>query len=173
MNDDEEMKINLILLGVWTILAGLCMADADVLGFQDNLVDLLTGLPKAAPGKHQLDTMNAMIAGPVPGDNPVETCDDPSTFILNITELQVSPNPPKEGKTLSVEAFGTLSEDVIKGSYVVVTVNYGYIKLLNARYDLCDLVKDADLTCPLQKKIHLAKSADLPAAIPPVSYHVN
>ena len=163
------MKLD-ILLGVWIFVAGLCMANAEALGYSED-VDPLTGLPQAAIGRQEESAFNnglMMQAGPVPGNNPVETCDDPSTFILNITELQVSPNPPKEGKTLSVEAFGTLSEDVIKGSYVIVTVSYGYIKILNARYDLCDLVKDANLTCPLQNKIHLAKSADLPAAIPPV-----
>ncbi|KAI7290791.1 hypothetical protein KC315_g19782, partial [Hortaea werneckii] len=61
----------------------------------------------------------------VPGENPLQHCEDPKNDILTLKSVDLTPNPPKAGQTLQITAKGTLSEDVDKGSEVHLTVKYG------------------------------------------------
>jgi hypothetical protein len=73
------------------------------------------------------------------------------------------------GKTLTITASGTLEEDVEEGAKVHLQVKFGLITLINQEADLCDQVKNVDLSCPLKKgDMTLTKEVDLPAQIPPV-----
>jgi len=110
----------------------------------------------------------------VPGDNPLQFCQDTSeSDILIIEHVNLTPNPPQAGTTLTIEAAGTLTEDVEEGAYVNLQVKYGLIRLINQRADLCEQVKNVDLECPIKKgETALTKDVNLPEEIPPGKYTV-
>ncbi|PYH95999.1 putative ML domain protein [Aspergillus ellipticus CBS 707.79] len=111
---------------------------------------------------------------PVKGDNPLEYCNDPAGYTLEIDHVDLSPNPPLPGKTLTITAKGTLSEPVEKGAYVLLEVKYGLITLVRQRADLCDQIVNVDLECPLEKgEMVLTKQVELPSQIPPGKYNVH
>ncbi|OJD22048.1 hypothetical protein ACJ73_06610 [Blastomyces percursus] len=106
----------------------------------------------------------------VPGDNPLNFCFPPETDILTIESVDLSPNPPVPGQTLTITASGTFHKQVEQGSKVQIQVKYGLIRLINQEADLCDEIKKVDLECPLEKgNMSLMKQVDLPKEIPPVS----
>ncbi|PYH78132.1 hypothetical protein BO82DRAFT_435230 [Aspergillus uvarum CBS 121591] len=111
---------------------------------------------------------------PVKGDNPLEYCANPSGDVLEIKKVDLSPNPPLPGRTLTIEASGTLKEPVEKGAYVLLEVKYGLITLIRQKADLCDQLTNVDLECPLNKgDLVLRKQVDLPSQIPPGKYTVH
>jgi hypothetical protein len=109
----------------------------------------------------------------VPGDNPLNFCADPKDDILEIKKVDLSPNPPSPGETLSIKASGTFKEKVEEGAKVHLQVKYGLITLINQESDLCEAVGKVDLECPLDKgDMSLTKDVDLPKQIPPGKYTV-
>ena len=77
--------------------------------------------------------------------------------------MDLDPNPPAAGKTLTVTARGTLSEAVEEGAKVHLQVKYGLITIIKQTADLCDTVTKVDLECPLKKgETTLTKDIDLP-----------
>ncbi|KAI8051352.1 ML domain-containing protein [Syncephalis plumigaleata] len=97
-----------------------------------------------------------------------------STDILQIKEVELTPDPPHKGQTLYIKATGTFSEAVTQGSYAKVIVKYGLIQLIKQTYDLCENVSQANISCPIGPgEITLERSVDLPKEIPPGSYRVN
>jgi len=85
----------------------------------------------------------------------------------------LTPNPPQAGKTLTIEAVGTLLEDIEKEAKVILQVKYGLIRLVNTEADLCQQVSNVDLECPIKKgKITITKDVELPKEIPPGTYTV-
>ena len=125
----------------------------------------------------------------VPGDNPLTYCKkDHDDDILVLDHVNLSPNPPtayiqpsrsrippkanivNSGSTLSIEAVGTLLEDVEDGAYVILQVKYGLIRLVNTQALLCEQVSNVDLECPIKKgKTTITKDVEIPKEIPPVS----
>jgi len=78
-----------------------------------------------------------------------------------------------KGSTLSIEAVGTLLEDIEEGAFVTVQVKYGLIRLVNTDTDLCEQVSNVDLKCPIKKgKTVITKDVELPKEIPPGTYTV-
>ncbi|KAF2145295.1 uncharacterized protein K452DRAFT_266090 [Aplosporella prunicola CBS 121167] len=109
----------------------------------------------------------------VPGSNPLAFCQDPTNNILTIDEVDLSPNPPEAGKTLSIEANGTLHKDIEEGAKVRLQVKYGLITLIKQEAPLCEYVKEVNLECPLKKgDLTLTKDVELPKQIPPGKYTV-
>ncbi|KAL2000666.1 hypothetical protein VTN02DRAFT_2779 [Thermoascus thermophilus] len=110
---------------------------------------------------------------PVYGDNPLEYCADPSQNILQISSVDLSPNPPAAGQTLTIKATGTFKETIEEGAKVLLQVKYGLIRLISQEADLCEQIENVDLHCPLEKgKMTLTKEVELPKEIPPGSYSV-
>ncbi|EAS29452.3 ML domain-containing protein [Coccidioides immitis RS] len=110
----------------------------------------------------------------VPGENPLSFCSSPATDILTIERVDLFPNPPLPGKTLTIKASGTFSKQVDRGARVLLQVKYGLIRLINQTADLCDQIENVDLHCPLEKgKMTFTKNIDLPKEIPPGTYTVN
>ncbi|KAL5403296.1 Phosphatidylglycerol/phosphatidylinositol transfer protein [Paraphaeosphaeria minitans] len=111
----------------------------------------------------------------VPGDNPLYFCEDPKDYILDITNVDLDPNPPLPGQTLSIAAKGDFSKEIEEGSKMHLTVRYNnLITLINQDADTCETVKKADLECPLKKgEMKLTKDVDLPQQIPPGKYNVK
>ncbi|RAL16413.1 ML domain-containing protein [Aspergillus homomorphus CBS 101889] len=111
---------------------------------------------------------------PVEGDNPLEYCANPSDDVLKIEKVDLSPNPPLPGRTLTIEASGTLKQPVEQGAYVLIEVKYGLITLIRQKVDLCEQLSNVDLECPLDKgDLVLRKQVDLPSQIPPGKYTVH
>ncbi|MCJ1253817.1 Phosphatidylglycerol/phosphatidylinositol transfer protein [Lignoscripta atroalba] len=109
----------------------------------------------------------------VPGENPLTYCQSTKDDILAIEHVNLKPNPPAAGTTLTIEAVGTFAEDVEEGAYVNLTVKYGLIRIINQKEDLCTQLKNIDKPCPVKKgKTVITKDVDLPQQIPPGKYTV-
>jgi hypothetical protein len=112
--------------------------------------------------------------GPVNGNNPLTYCADPSDYSLDIHTVDLTPNPPLPGQTLTIEAAGTLRERIEKGATVLLEVKYGLITLIRQTADLCEQIENVDLHCPLEKgDMVLKKQVELPKQIPPGKYSVH
>ncbi|KKK23323.1 hypothetical protein ARAM_007650 [Aspergillus rambellii] len=113
-------------------------------------------------------------AFPVDGNNPLEYCTNPDGDVLSIKSVDLTPNPPKAGQTLTIQAEGTIHKRIEKGAYVLLEVKYGLITLLRQKPDLCDQIVNVDLECPLEEgTMSLTKEVELPAQIPPGKYTVH
>ncbi|KAG0197467.1 Phosphatidylglycerol/phosphatidylinositol transfer protein [Mortierella sp. GBA30] len=112
-------------------------------------------------------------AGPLPAT--IEPCPNPTEpYLLNITYLDISPNPPKRGETLTIDAKGILYEDIVEGANINVVVKAGLIKLLTKDFDFCKESINVNKTCPvLAGEQSLNHSVELPKEIPPGKYTVN
>ena len=111
---------------------------------------------------------------PIPGDNPCAICDTQEPQLLTINTLTVTPNPPEAGSNLTIEASGFLKDDIADGAYVVVDVRYGYVRLINQEFDLCEELENVDMTCPISKGPRtIKKVVELPKEIPPGKYTVK
>ncbi|KAL6717167.1 Phosphatidylglycerol/phosphatidylinositol transfer protein [Lecanora helva] len=108
----------------------------------------------------------------VPGDNPLYYCQKTDNYSLTIDKVDLTPNPPSPGKTLTIKAKGNFTEDVEEGAYINLSVKYGLIRLINQRADLCEQMKNVDEECPLSGGKTITKDVDLPKEIPPGSYTV-
>lgn len=111
---------------------------------------------------------------PIPGDSPVMVCDLAVPKLVEIYELDVSPNPPEKGKNVTINAEGIVKKVIEEGAYVDVEVRYGYIKLLTQTFDLCEQAASVNLTCPLEVGKHVVNStAAIPIEVPPGKYTVS
>jgi hypothetical protein len=109
----------------------------------------------------------------VPGKNPLRFCADPKAYILTITNVDLTPNPPVPGSTLNITASGTFSKDVDPGATLFLQVKYGLITLIKHEADMCDQIGNVDLTCPLKEgKMDLIKSVKIPKQVPKGKYSV-
>jgi len=110
----------------------------------------------------------------VPGESPLEYCEpNHDKDLLLIEYVDLTPNPPVPGATLTIEAVGTFLEDIDEGAYVILQVKYGLIRLVNTKADLCEQVKNVDLDCPIKKgKTTITKDVEIPNEIPPGKYTV-
>src|SRR5579862_9381801 len=106
----------------------------------------------------------------VPGKSPVEICSlSPSDDLIEITNIDINPNPPQAGQNLTIDAVGILRVDLEEGAYAQFEVKYGFIKLLTGTADICEKALEVDLECPLRKgEIRVQKTVELPSRIPPV-----
>jgi len=94
--------------------------------------------------------------------------------ILQIEYINISPDPPLKGKELAIDAAGYLKETVGEGSYIVLTVKYGIIKILGKTMDLCEQTQKVDKSCPLEEgKQTLVTTVELPKEIPPGTFFVD
>ncbi|CCD22824.1 sterol transporter NDAI_0A06700 [Naumovozyma dairenensis CBS 421] len=135
------------------------------LALSASLVQAFT-IPQAPPSSSR----------PIPGDSPLLQCDISERQILNIDQIDLSPNPPARDSKLEISASGQIFGTIEKGAYVDVEVRLGYIKLLTQTFDLCETLEENDvdeLTCPIKAGSYvLSKSVDIPAEVPPGKYIV-
>lgn len=113
---------------------------------------------------------------PIPGGSPICQCDASEKQMLEISNVDLFPNPPVRGQNLTISALGNLHDTVEEGAYVDVEVRLGYIKLLTQTYDLCETLEENDvdgLTCPLTAGLYsVVKEVEIPAEVPPGKYVV-
>ena len=95
-------------------------------------------------------------------------------YTKSVVEILANVIRLTSGKPLSITATGTLKENVEAGAYVVLQVKYGLITLVKQTVDLCEQVKNVELSCPLDKgDLTIKKDVDLPKEIPPVCILFN
>lgn len=110
---------------------------------------------------------------PIPGKSPLFLCDLEEPKKIEITQVNLNPNPPSKGQNLTIFAEGIVKETILEGAYIDVDVRYGYIRLLKQTFDLCEQTKNVDLECPIHEgKITLMTFVELPSEIPPGQYTV-
>ncbi|KAL8761343.1 MAG: hypothetical protein Q9184_002537 [Pyrenodesmia sp. 2 TL-2023] len=109
---------------------------------------------------------------PVPGENPLNFCSDPTKDILTIDNVDLDPKSPEKGKDLVIKARGNFTAKVEKGAYIDLSVKYGVITLIKTEADLCEQMKEVDEKCPLEGAKAFTKKVSLPKQIPPGTYAV-
>ncbi|GAA5867036.1 hypothetical protein JCM3774_003763 [Rhodotorula dairenensis] len=95
---------------------------------------------------------------------------------LQIESLEVSPDPPKPGHNLTINASGRVNRRIEKGTSADVTVKLGLIKLLTKRFDLCDELANinSSLACPIDPGVYsFTHTVELPNEIPRAKFQVN
>ncbi|KAG0284655.1 Phosphatidylglycerol/phosphatidylinositol transfer protein [Linnemannia gamsii] len=110
-----------------------------------------------------------------PAPATITTCpggDD--TDLLTIDYVNINPNPPLKGEILTIDAKGTLADDVVEGAKIFLVVKLGLIKLLTKELDFCEESAKIDKPCPLKAgDQYLYHEVELPKEIPPGKYIVN
>ncbi|KAG2194013.1 hypothetical protein INT46_001174 [Mucor plumbeus] len=92
-------------------------------------------------------------------------------YALDIKEIKISPDIVTAGSELTIEAFGTVKENVETGSEANVVVKLGVVQLLRKKFDICvELEKnkdDVELQCPIEKgDLSVTQKVTLPKEIP-------
>jgi len=110
----------------------------------------------------------------IPGESPLELCPkDHDDDIIKIERVDLIPNPPEPGKTLLISAVGTVKETIVEGAYILLQIKYGLIRLISTKVDLCEQIRNVDLTCPIEKGlVVITKAVEMPKEIPPGKYSV-
>lgn len=125
-------------------------------------------------GFHSLEVHQLATNKPIPGGSPVLQCDVDDKQLLDISSVELSPNPPQRGHNLTIVASGQLHQELVDGAYVDVEVRLGYIRLLYNTYDLCEQLEEHDvddLKCPIKPDTYnLKKEVSIPAEVPPGRY---
>jgi len=108
------------------------------------------------------------VARPVAQQGTFNSCGD-SSDLFQFSLLQVSPDPPKTGHELEVHVSGYLEETISQGSYALVQVKIGLIKLIDTKFDVCEELPKINMTCPIQPgEQDILRVADIPSQIPKV-----
>ncbi|KAA1468191.1 hypothetical protein DENSPDRAFT_793937 [Dentipellis sp. KUC8613] len=142
---------------------------------------LLSFLALAASALANNEPQQQALAGEF--DTPVHTSDSWAwescgleSDVIQIDSIQVSPDPPKPGKNLTVTVTASASERVEEGAYADVTVKLGLIKLLQKSFDLCEEARKANATiqCPIEEgKYTVVQTVELPKEIPQAKFRVS
>ncbi|GAA5890058.1 hypothetical protein JCM6882_009214 [Rhodosporidiobolus microsporus] len=101
-------------------------------------------------------------------------CGEPGDAI-EIESIKLSPDPPRPGHNLTIEAAGKVNDLIDEGTYADITVKLGLIKLLTKRFDVCDELDNAkaELTCPIKPDTYSIKQVvELPAEIPRAKFQI-
>lgn len=94
------------------------------------------------------------------------------SFVLRslIDSITISPDPPIPGQNLTVTVSGLVVKPITEGSYADVLVKFGLIKLIQRRFDLCELAEEnnASVQCPVEPgPLTITETVELPKEIPP------
>ncbi|KAK9763242.1 hypothetical protein K7432_010272 [Basidiobolus ranarum] len=93
------------------------------------------------------------------------------TDLLKIEYVKINPDPPHKGQKLRIQGSGVFSDTVGEGSYAVVSVKYGRIRILQMKFDTCKEIKQIDKECPLGPGPQsIDAEVELPKEIPPGRY---
>ncbi|KDN38948.1 hypothetical protein K437DRAFT_228298 [Tilletiaria anomala UBC 951] len=95
---------------------------------------------------------------------------------VRVDSIDVTPDPPKPGRNMTVRGTGVVRSLIDEGSYVDVVVKIGLIKLLSRRFDLCEEAKNANaqVQCPIKPGTYdIEQTVALPREIPPAKFNVH
>lgn len=78
------------------------------------------------------------------------------------------------GENLTVEAIGTLTEDIEAGTKLFLTVKYNSVTLLAQEVDLCEQIPNVGISCPIKKgPLDITKTVEVPSMVPQGIYVVT
>ena len=119
---------------------------------------------RAAPRLARLDLLRNGGSGKFWSD-----CTKPSDR-GKINSITITPNPPVEGQTLSINANTTIDEEVTGGS-VKVSLMYGFLPIYKHTFDLCQLLEKVEKNCPVPKGIlDITVNVKVPTDVPGGDY---
>ncbi|KAI8918686.1 ML domain-containing protein [Powellomyces hirtus] len=135
-----------------------------------------------------LVTLCALVHGvptpQAPGGSPLRqpsgqfrTCSDVPGGSLQLTSLNISPNPVVAGENTTVTITANSTADITQGAAANVTVSLGGLfQVLDQQIDLCRAVTTLELGtgCPIpagEKNVVLTR--EVPAGIPQTTYLVR
>ncbi|KAL7413758.1 ML domain-containing protein [Mrakia frigida] len=104
-----------------------------------------------------------------------EDCGEEGDAVI-LESIDISPDPPIPGQNLTVTVKGVVVSPITDGSYADVLVKFGLIKLIQRRFDLCELASENNATvqCPvLPGPLTITETVELPKEIPPGKYNVQ
>jgi len=97
-------------------------------------------------------------------------------FAVKVTSLEVSPDPPEPGKTLTLVGTGKVNTLIEDGAYANVLVKAGYVIILKKRFDVCEeaVANNFTVQCPIEQGYYeITQAVDLPAEIPKFKYGIQ
>jgi len=103
------------------------------------------------------------------------SCGSPDDLV-EVTSLEVSPDPPEPGKNLTVNVKGTVKQQIEEGAYADVTVKLGLITLLKKTLYVCEEARKANATlqCPVAEDDYVvSQTVMLPKEIPKAKFTVK
>jgi len=98
------------------------------------------------------------------------------SYGVDVTSIEISPDPPQKGEELNVTVSGIVKEVIEEGAYAYVKAKIGRIEILNKEYDICDEARnsDSEIQCPVPEGDYtISQTAQLPKLIPPRKYRVT
>ena len=115
-------------------LGVLCLSAAVFLGVEAR--------PRTAPWTELQKAKHVSFVGDIWSDcsKPGDRC--------KIVSVVITPDPPKKGEPLTINATVTCSEEITGGT-VKIVVKYSIITVLNKSYSLCDLLSQTGQKCPV------------------------
>ncbi|KAJ3260753.1 hypothetical protein HK103_007316 [Boothiomyces macroporosus] len=102
--------------------------------------------------------------------NILKSCGGP-TDTLNVTDVEIYNYPFKAGQTSVISTIGDLTQTIVNGTKVIVSVKVGTITLYSTTQDYCS---ESGITCPVQPG-HLINNVSqvIPANIPAGSFNLQ
>jgi len=104
-----------------------------------------------------------------------EDCGLP-TYPIQIDSISVSPDPPKLGENLTVTVKAHAQEQVEEGAYTDISVKFGFIKLFQKQFDLCEEARNGNTSvqCPVkQGNYEDVRTVALPMEIPQAKFNIH
>lgn len=142
--------------------------------FVPSLEKSMLSIARKLPIGHQSPLMAKGDDTDIPGNSPIELCAVDEPHFLDIESVTLDPNPPVPGANLTIKASGVLETDVVDGAYVDIVVNYGFITLVRRTFDLCELLPEVDMECPVEKGfLSVTREVEIPDGIPPGEYSIH
>ncbi|KAH9483498.1 Phosphatidylglycerol/phosphatidylinositol transfer protein [Psilocybe cubensis] len=95
---------------------------------------------------------------------------------VKIESIQISPDPPKPGKDLTVTVKALVQREIKEGANANVIVKVGLINIIKKNYDICEEARKANATvqCPvLPDSYTISHTVALPKDIPPANFNVE
>ncbi|KAJ1837153.1 Phosphatidylglycerol/phosphatidylinositol transfer protein [Coemansia sp. RSA 2703] len=94
--------------------------------------------------------------------------------LIDIKYVDMDPEHPKRSTAVHINALAYV-KDHIEAATANVKVKYGFITLLNRKYDLCEELKtNLNKTCPVDEgPIEVSVDVDIPGFIPPGWFHLE
>lgn len=137
-------------------------------------LSLFTFLDQMVEQQSFVSTSSPTSKIPVPGNSNFTNCEAGRPQFLNITDLTLEPALPAPGSSVTVSANVTALTNVTEGSYVDVMVKFGLNGIYKNRLDLCSLVSEVGLECPILagSNVTFSHEFDLPASMPAGEYIV-
>ncbi|XP_004344261.1 phospholipid transfer protein [Capsaspora owczarzaki ATCC 30864] len=87
---------------------------------------------------------------------------------LHIINVQITPDPPVKGKSVTIAAAGNLDKNITSGS-INLSIKFGIIPVLSKSVDLCTV--DPTHPCPLPAgPIVISQTEDIPSSVPSGHY---